>query len=211
VDEAEHQRQTDDAYRAVGRYVVEFSRLIFHMRFAVARRLTQPGDGPLLGEMALGEATAYPIANAFFGICRVTNELDADEQKVASKLRSDVKAAIEARNDVAHGDWWIGLARKGAETIHDPIVIRIHPDGSKGPVDLKELTAGELDGMSESLVQLRNLVAEFGEICLGPDEQTHLLAGVHVRDIFVIEGPKKSPKVVRNGPMAGLTDVVQYR
>jgi hypothetical protein len=206
VDEAEHQRQTDDAYRAVGRYVVEFSRLVFHMRFAVARRLTPPGDGPILGEMALGEATADPIANTFFGMCRVTNELDADEQKVASELRKTVKAAIKNRNDIAHGDWWMGLAAEGAETIHDPIVIRIRPDRSKGAVDLKQLTVGELDRMSESLAQLRNLVAEFGEICLGPDKETHLPDGVRVSDILVIE----DGRVVRNGSKASSTDVVQY-
>jgi len=40
MTDAERQRQTDDAYRAVGRYMVEFSRLIGTMRRIVGRRLT---------------------------------------------------------------------------------------------------------------------------------------------------------------------------
>ena len=46
VYETDRQKQTDDAYRAIGRYIVEFSSLVWCMRSLIETRLV----GPLAGE-----------------------------------------------------------------------------------------------------------------------------------------------------------------
>src|SRR5271156_1702111 len=73
--------QPDDAYRAIGRYVVEFSNLIGIMRGSLIYEITRDsGDRETrvteLAQLVLGEQTAGPIAEAFFAMCRSATELD---------------------------------------------------------------------------------------------------------------------------------------
>ena len=49
-----------EAHRAIGRYVVEFSRLIFHMRRQLTERLNP--DPLILAELVTGEAHADQIS-----------------------------------------------------------------------------------------------------------------------------------------------------
>ncbi len=104
---ADREAQKNDAFRAVGRYVVEFSRLVFNMRFAMERRLAN--EDPTVPALALGELFAGQIADSFFAICQHVGDLDEAETKVAICLKNDVRDEIKRRNDFAHGDWWIGL------------------------------------------------------------------------------------------------------
>lgn len=108
------QAEKDDAYRAVGRWFVQFSRMLFHMRLCMEGCLGRPDD-PMLAKLALGEMTADPLANAFFGMCFHAGELDDQEEKVAVRLRKEVRDEITRRNDFAHGDWWLALARRRTE------------------------------------------------------------------------------------------------
>lgn len=60
------------------------------MRRIMAVRLTNSKEIPL-GEVVLGEATASYITDAFFGMCRITGDPTASEQKIAAALRAEVK------------------------------------------------------------------------------------------------------------------------
>jgi hypothetical protein len=198
--EARKQRQKDDAYRAVGRYVVEFSRLIFQMRTAMEIRLgTEP---PMLGILAFGEATAAQVANACFAMCETAADLDDDEQKVADWLRKAVRKEIETRNDFAHGDWWIGWVSGGEpDNITTPWLDRIKPSRRKGARVKTEISVAELDERSEKLIRLRNLVAQFAQVCLVPERYAGYkpVRGPKVRvgDFLIM----RAGEVVREGPL----------
>jgi hypothetical protein len=111
VSDPHYKEQVDNAYRAIGRYVVEFSQLLYHLRTLIAHRL--PTDPATIAFLVLGEAQAQQLANVFFGTCRVVADLDAEEQKVAAWLRNRVNGQIELRNEIAHGDWFVDLGRYG--------------------------------------------------------------------------------------------------
>lgn len=210
MDNAKHQRQTNDAHRAIGRYVVEFSGLMYYMRCLMAWRLTVTGGDPQeLGELVLGEAWPTAIANAFFGMCRYVSEPDKDEERIASTLRSAVTKAIKKRNDIAHGDWWVGVAFSRDEDIPDPRLVRIHPVRAEGIAKDMSVPVAELDGLSDSLEALLKLVVVFGHLCL---ELPVLLkegvssADLRVRDVLVMDGKQ----VIQDGPKAELLGRINW-
>lgn len=189
--------ERDDTYRAVGRWVVEFSRLIFIMRLRVIRYVTPEGDqtGAML---ALGEATARQIADAFFAICVHSTPLTADEAKVAKRLKRDVVDQISRRNDFTHGDWWVGYPTH-ADKEGGPMLHRVKPGRASGASRVDDMPVETLDEMSDELHELRQHVAEFGDYCLHQGDLLEVNGQyIRVKDIFTLgdEG------VARDGPLA---------
>lgn len=153
--------ERDDAYRAIGRYVVEFSRLVMHMRYAIERRLDR-GSEQRIAPLALGEVAANQITEAFFAICEQVADLEEEEKRVGIRLRKEVRDEIKRRNDFAHGDWSIGEAAVS----DDPMLYRVKPGRKAGPADRRELPVAEIDAAADDLYALRQKVAEYGAICL---------------------------------------------
>ena len=141
-----HQR--DDVYRALGRYVVEFSRLIWWMRHELAAELSPGGGDVTTGEIVLGELTAYPIYAPFFAICAHKAELDETEKKIETKLFKAVDAEAKRRNALLHGDWLIG----GSDgTMSEPALIRVKPRREEGTFVQEFYSAERLDGISDEV------------------------------------------------------------
>ena len=135
--------------------MVEFSNLIRDMRERACEYVAKGVPDAYLPNMLLGEAMPSAIANAFFGLCRLAADYDDDEAKIAGKLRSEVTKAIETRNDIAHGDWFIGLMefRKREEGFApvkpmNPRLIRTIPARTEGPRKIVELSADDIDKLS---------------------------------------------------------------
>ena len=225
MDEAAHDAQTNDAYRAVGRYFVEFSRLIREMRRVMVWRVARGGDTQEhLAELLLGEAMPSGIANAFFGMCRLVGALDEDEKRVESRLRDDVKAAIQTRNDFAHGDWFVGAPPSlvpHLDAIHDPLLRRTIPNRTEGPTKELILSVNEMDERTDDLEALARLVMEFGSLALGlaivrvdaGGTPRSSFGELRVRDILELHGGgKKGPaaRVLRTGPMAASVYQTRY-
>jgi hypothetical protein len=184
-----------EAHRAIGRWIVEFSLLMEYMRTAIVERLNP--DPPILADLALGEATANQIASVFFGMCRQLADLDKDEVKIAARLQARmVHGEIERRNDIAHGDWWIDTRISADAPAGKVRNIRIRPARKEGPMKVIEVTPDELDDWSGSLAALRDLITEYGYICLGA--RPYAAEDIRVRDIFVM----KSGEIAREGPRA---------
>jgi hypothetical protein len=171
------------------------------MRYIMAVRLTNSKEISL-GEVVLGEATASYITDAFFGMCRITGDPTASEQKIADALRAEVKAVIEKRNDIAHGDWW-HLPDKEVDG-HEPdaVLVRIRPVRREGHEKIESLNASDIDELSDGLRVLVNIVNEFGLRSLGLSDSS-----VRVGDIFAV----KKKRVTRCGPLAAETEALLYR
>lgn len=190
--------QTAETFEALGRYVQDFSRLVFHMRRILREAIGLDRTTRLIATFVMSEAYAQQIANAFFGSCIAIGNVEDDEKTVATGLRTRVDAAIQLRNFVAHGDFWIGFNEQGE--MQSALMERVRPLRKKGPYESKPFTPEMLGAESAQLGELRDLVAEFGEICLdvgirgshGIDEP------LRVRDVFGIVGGE----IVRNGPAA---------
>lgn len=200
--------ERDDAYRAVGRYIVEFSRLILHMRLIIQQQLARDGD-PTVAMLVLGNAAADHITEAFFAICEHVADFEKEEAEIAVRLKKEVRDEIKQRNDFAHGDWWIGFGKKPDGSGGDPVLWRVKPGRKKGASDPKEISVATIDEISDKLYALRQQVAEFGDICLGKwpnDELVQPNPPVRVGDIFSL----KENRVIRDGPLSNQGGKITY-
>jgi hypothetical protein len=160
--------QRDDAYRAIGRYVVQFSMLVAGMRQIMAHRIGgRGGERRTLIDLVLGSPTAEPIANAFFAMCRELTDLDGDEQAIEKRLRKEVLDACTTRNDIAHGDWLIAEWVAGDQETPSPQLVRVKASRQDEPVIQREFSVQEIDDLGTQLETLGNLVWEFGATCTG--------------------------------------------
>jgi hypothetical protein len=177
--------QPDEVYLAVGRYVVEFSRLIFHMRIGIERRLAGEGSDPLIAAMAMGAAMADPIAEAFFATCAHVADLNEEEQRIGVRLRKEVRDEIRRRNDFAHGDWSVGTSAFREE----PTLSRVKPGRKDGARHQRELPPADIEEIADALFALRQKVAEYGSACLGT-YPVNLKNGeaVRVRNVLKMDG-----------------------
>jgi hypothetical protein len=210
-----YDEQIDAAYRAIGRYVVQFSEVVRLMRDTTCEYVAKGVVDMDLSSMLLGEATPQIIANAYFGMCRLMGELDADELKIESALRNDVKKAIESRNDIAHGDWEIGnvaFAGDGSNPrIAPPRLVRILPNRSEGPVKVQNLTIQDIDKLTARIEYLLPLIQDFGRLALKLPVHTHdserprtSMGEYRVRDVLVLTPgkPDRPSKITHSGPHA---------
>lgn len=174
----------DDTYRAIGRYVVEYSRMLTFMRDKMTYRFARPGEKDAL-EAALGEMTAYPLTNAFFASCAAIGELDDDERKIGRSLRAQVLEESERRNDIAHGDWTVAQVVNVEPRQNYVELRRLKPAKAREVDQRQELLARTLDEWSDEVHELALMVATFGQFALG-------IAGgtTRVRDRLAVQGKR---------------------
>ena len=208
-----HQQDTDDAYRAIGRYVVAFAEMMREMRIMIGYYIAG-GARWVLVDMAFGEATAQPVAAAFFSLCRDAGEFTKAEEDVAEALSKAVAKTIRERNDIAHGDWTVGAItfdeHHNLETV-PPRLLRATPR-SKKPYKVEALEPSKIDARTDRLFELLNMVDEFGKLALGlavfrplPDGDSKVSKGeFRVGDVFGVKkrSGNKDPLAVRTGPRA---------
>ena len=213
AEHQKHQRDTDDAYRAIGRYVVAFAEMVREMRTSIGYYIAG-GTRWILVDMALGEATAQPISAAFFSLCRDAGEFTKAEGEVAEALSKAVGKTIRERNDIAHGDWTVGATVLGGDQhlqTMPPRLVRSTPREKK-PYKIESMSPSEIDQRTDRLIELLNMVDEFGRLALGlpvmplkPDGDSRISKGeFKVGDVFGIKkrGGGKDPLAVRTGPRA---------
>jgi hypothetical protein len=184
-----------ETYRAIGHYVVQFAALIDVMRSELAEHLngSEPQANPL-PYIVMGEMTAQPIANSFFGACREVAELNAEDELVAKVLSSRVSAEIKVRNDIAHGDWTVNAWRFGRTPPGTSELHRLRPARKAGFIELIQVNAKELEARCNELEALASQVLEYSLLCFGVLDWE----GYRVSDVFTVED-----KVVhRNGRRA---------
>jgi hypothetical protein len=212
-----------EAHRAIGRYIVAFSELMYEIRMLTAQHIG--GANWPRANLALGEVFAQNIAYAFFGLCREHAAFTKAEEAVATKISEDVSAAISMRNDVTHGDWLVGyftITPDEPSEILPPSLVRIKPHRKPDPITTQEFTVEKIDALTDGLYELLTTVYEFGRLAFGYGIQhvsaqgvsTVKAGAVRVGDIFTLHpGNTKSgekARVVRDGPQANSVMAVRY-
>lgn len=217
----ERRKRRDDAYRAIGRYMVAFSRLISVMRVLVAEYVVGPEGDPSVAEDLMGDVGAKNIADAYFGLIRRRGGLDVVEAQMEVLLRKRVVteggSIVQTRNDIAHGDWWVGIFGVNSDE-GGGLLVRTKTSRASGAAAVaEEMTAKQLEQMADEIVDLTNTLAEFGRLALGlavsrrdePLQQTRTSIGeFRIRDVYSLTGEGHSgvwaDRLVRNGPSAGI-------
>lgn len=155
----------DNAYRAIGRYTVQFSVLVANMRTILAEEIA-PSDSERqpLAELSLSSLTAGPMADAFFSVCRSVAQLDTAEQAIEKRLRRDVTDEWKRRNDIVHGDWLVAAwVRPGVEVT--PTLVRVKAARVDQPFASEDYTVERIDEICTTVEALANVVWEFGTVC----------------------------------------------
>lgn len=211
---ADRQGQIDEAYRAIGRYVVTFSHLVRDIRELVERRLAPTHNDDLaLPQIALGGAEAMAISKAFFGMCRRVAQFDDNERRVEKVLRNAVVKTIEERNAISHGDWYVGLRDWPTDGVRDPILERFHALRADGHEEEITYSLQRLEEASVVMEDLINNVVEFGRLALDlPVLLTPrgVSCDLRVRDVWTARGSKADTTISRNGPRAADVAVVRH-
>ncbi len=164
------QAERDDAYRAIGRYTVQFSVLVANMRQILTGHLAGQSETPReLVDLSLSSLTAQPLADAFFGVCRAVSNFDADEEKIEKRLRKQVSDEITRRNNIAHGDWLVASWARPDTDPPNPTLVRVKANKIDKPLRAEDLTVGRIDAMGTEVEGTANAVWEFGTVCTKQD------------------------------------------
>lgn len=156
--------QRDDAYRAIGRYTVEFSLLVAGMREVITVHIADKQRSEAM-QLALGSLTAQQVADPFFAVCRAVGELDSDEQPIEKLLRTHVNDEIEERNRIMHGDWFVARWARGDREAPTAARVRVSARNVRNPLQQDNFTVADIDVIGERVAALKNVVWEFGTIC----------------------------------------------
>jgi hypothetical protein len=113
ASEADRATQINGIYRALGRFTVEFSRMVDAMETGLYFTI---GGNQLLLRSITAELTADPLRRAWRSIMRQAIELSPQDVDVLAKLASEVSKVINLRNDWAHGTWFVGFGSEEGES-----------------------------------------------------------------------------------------------
>ncbi|HEX4435659.1 MAG TPA: hypothetical protein VH061_02585 [Solirubrobacteraceae bacterium] len=204
-EEARFAAERDVIYRAVGQYFVAFSVVVGSMRRALGRGFERPGQEPMLVDALFSDLMAMNMARAFFAACSMIADPKQDEveQEIGKRLNAIVKAAIEDRNELAHGDWML-LQGWEPEAGLEPKLTRFRLTSGNPRPELLDVSPPILDQRSDALQRLHSLVQEYGEICLPEPGWT---APYRVREVFAIE----DKRLVRIGWPTGYASRSEFR
>ena len=188
LPEDEPDIEVAEAHRAVGRYVVEFSQMVFAMQARMVRQLEHYGVPEDLSWIPFGGVAARDVTDQFFGMARTITPHDEEEDATATRLKTLVLEEVRRRNDVAHGEWLpIGFSIEDSAPF--PLgAVRVKPDRKAGIFDL---ISADLDKHSDAVVGLREMLWDYGTACFLPRSG-------RVGDVLRLEGKRgKQRRLVR--------------
>lgn len=157
---SEYQAATDADYRAIGRFVVQFARLVHELRmgtyYLAGGGMTQQDYSLLTGEM-----TAQPLANTFFAVIRRSADAPTGESlQILGRIESDISDVIRQRNDAMHGDWYVGFGEPGAELPGPSILLRTKPSRRSAALSVLEFSTADLEALTERVDTVRRYVQQ---------------------------------------------------
>jgi len=186
---AEAQAEVKELYRAVGKYFVCFSELVWTMRRAIGAHMEAENQPPFLVDALLSDMQAMNICRAFFGACFKLASLDEEERRITKRLNRIIKDTIEERNELAHGDWLLLRDWKPGSGL-SPKLARFHLTEADSRPELRPTSVQWLDERSDALERLNAITHEFADICLPASETARMYAGRRVRDFFKLDGKR---------------------
>lgn len=193
---ARYDENTRQAYEALGRYLAEFSRLVLVMRLCLTQALQWRGANGQAINLLTGEMQMYNLNNAFFGVFRHLGEHDDAEVKISRTLHNQVAKANDHRNNVAHGEWFIGWGSADSFVPDPPRLVRTRPGSADfSPIRVSDFPIEEMGAWTADLRALKSLV---GEYAYRVAPHPALDPPIRASEVFIVRGGK----VLREGPRA---------
>lgn len=155
--------EADALYRAIGRFIVEYSRLDGRMRNLMDHLVLIHRGGGVVAipwMAALGQITTSDKMSAvFFSVCSAMRELEPDEIAIQAALRAQIKALRKKRTHVAHDVWQVGSDTSAASSI------RLGFSGGHDTIHVRFRNPPDIEALADEAVELAELVHAFAEGC----------------------------------------------
>jgi hypothetical protein len=97
--------QMGEIYQALGRFTVEFSRMVHAMESTLI--MGAGGNQDVLNAIII-EMTGHPLMNAWRSALLDAGDLSDNDRPVLKELVKEVDKMINLRNDWVHGSWYVG-------------------------------------------------------------------------------------------------------
>lgn len=147
--------------------MVTFSQLLASMRMLIVQRITDENTSEQeLLVLTLGSLEARHIKEPFFTMCRLEAAPAGDADAIAKRLETSVKDEIEERNRIAHADWHVARWSRADGEVPIAARVRVNPANKQEPVQHVPYKVGDIDKLCDRAELLRNVVWEYGSICL---------------------------------------------
>ena len=163
--------ERDVVYRAIGRFIVEFSYLQSTTELMVAHLLcpTRTSEHHRRAWAVISGQTAQPLADSFFSLLTEVkrNEWSDEDFRAVHAVRKQFDELISERNRIAHDVWSLGhpnrpIPEEGdAERVRflrsprDGAVVRGHP-----------VTIGHLEALSAKAERVRSHIRDLGSLAM---------------------------------------------
>lgn len=184
-------QERDATYRAIGRYVVEFSLVVAYMQIDMIERICFETDTAPLAYLTLGEAPARQISDAFFAVCAAAGGCDKVELRILRKIQGRLNDEINRRNDFAHGDWFDALRPLDEANPATFVLTRMKPSRKTNPGSAKGYSSRDLEAAVAEVRLLASWVLDVGDALLRPHPTDRSL-----RDYFSLD---ENGAVTRSG------------
>lgn len=159
---SEDQRQLDEeTCRAIGRFVVSFSGLLFSLETSTVQMLHPEPDFTrrLRIEAALADRTASPIVSAYFSVFyhfwgEALTESDA---RIMKCLRRELDEVVQTRNRMMH-DAWLSVSVGGDPGPHNMTLHRVRAHGRGVEYESRAFSPSDIHNLSLTVDRLASVV-----------------------------------------------------
>jgi hypothetical protein len=157
----------DHIYRAIGRFMVEFSQLQHMIEYMTVISVTQDEDKESWARAwaVLSGRTAQPVVNAFFSLCVEIkqDEWSSDDFALLKSVRKEIQHIIEERNRIAHDVWSLGHPNYPVPEGSDALRFKYSVSTRQGALRAATpITVAELDELSDDANRLRVIISYIG-------------------------------------------------
>lgn len=108
----------NDIYKALGHFVVEFSRLLHSLETSTSHLICpQPNGTMILIRTALADRTASPIITSFFSVFfkRWEGFIVEKDEKILKTLRKELDEIVKIRNRLMHDVWFCNFGQDSSD------------------------------------------------------------------------------------------------
>lgn len=154
-----HTEQTDDIYRAIGKFSVKFEQLVFYMGQGITFFLSQSGlKNQQLSNIVLADQTAYPMKTMFGAMIYELVSLGDEERLIVREILKQVQALIDRRNDIVHSTWFVGWASPSDTDFGEVSGLKLTKGTSGAGVKGFSFTSTDFDQFSDECDSVSTLV-----------------------------------------------------
>lgn len=153
------QEQTNDLYRAYGRFAVAFEHICSNIHHTIAGLLHHEGlRNRQVSNVLLAGMTAEPLRALLIALVReVKRDLSVEDWKIFDKLMHQFQQMIGQRNDVIHSTWFIGYASVQDTDFSNASGYKHHRNKKGASVKTFDVSVSHFDSLADQAGELASL------------------------------------------------------